>query len=280
MPDYERPADSGRNNHYEVIVQATDSNNKRGELHVDVIVIDVDEPSAISGPDTVFDFPENTPTSRQVGRYTASDPEGATVALSLVGADSDDFTLASNGVVTFKESPDYEEDSSYVISIVGYNETRRGPKVVIVSIQNVEEPGTITLSSVQPQEGTEITATLEDDDEPTTTTWQWYRTSSRGSTGTTITNVTSNSYTPDADDVGSYLRVVASYNDGFDTGNTAIAVSANRVQEAPPAPEAPVFPCGRRLQSQHSREPVDWKERRRVRDRHGRQQRQAHLQHS
>ena len=238
-PDYERPADSGGNNHYEVTVQASDSNNKRGELYVDVIVAPVNEPPTITGPDAVDDFPENSPTSRQVGRYTASDPEGVMVTLSLEGADSDDFTLASNGIVTFKESPDYEEKNSYILSIPPNDGTQRGPKIVFVNIQNVEEPGAITLSSVQPQEGTEITATLEDGDEPTSTTWQWYRTPSRSSTGTAITNATSSSYTPDTDDVGSYLRAVASYDDGFDTGNTAVAFSANRVQEAPPAPEPP-----------------------------------------
>ena len=51
-PDYERPADSGGNNQYEVTVQATDSNNNLGELHVDVIVRNVDEPPVITGPDT------------------------------------------------------------------------------------------------------------------------------------------------------------------------------------------------------------------------------------
>ena len=242
VPDYERPADSGGNNHYEVTVQATDSNNKRGQLHVDVIVAPVDEPPVITGPDAVDDFPENSATSRQVGRYTATDPEGATVTLTLRGADSEKFALASNGVVTFKESPDYEEDSSYFLSILADEAIQRGPKIVFVTLRNVEEPGTITLSSVQPQKGTEITATLEDDDEPTTTTWQWYRTSSRSGTGTVITNATSSFYTPVANDVDRYLRVVASYNDGFDTGNTAVAFSANRVQEAPPSQDPPEFP--------------------------------------
>ena len=73
-PDYERPADSGGNNHYEVTVQATDSNNKRGELHVDVIVTPVDEPPVITGPDRVDDFTENSPTSRQVGRSPLAIP--------------------------------------------------------------------------------------------------------------------------------------------------------------------------------------------------------------
>ena len=83
VPDYERPDDSGGNNIYDLTVQATDSTNKRDEVHVDVTVANVDEPPELTGPDTVDDFPENSAISRQVGRYTASDPEGATVTLSL-----------------------------------------------------------------------------------------------------------------------------------------------------------------------------------------------------
>ena len=241
-PDYERPADSGGNNQYEVTIQATDSNNKRGELHVDVIVQNVDEPPVITGPDTVDDFPENSPTSRQVGRYTASDPEGATVTMSLPSGGVD-FSLAGNGVLTFKESPDYEEQSSYSVTVRAAAGSHTVDKVVTVNIQNVEEPGAIDLSTVQPQEGTALTVTLDDDDGPTGTTWQWRRTSSRGSAGAVITNADSRSYTPAADDVGSYLRAVASYDDGHGTGKTAAAVSVNRVQEAPPVPEPPVFPA-------------------------------------
>ena len=243
VPDYEHAADSGGNNHYEVTVQATDANNKRGELHIDVIVKNVDEPPVITGPDTVDDYPENSAASRQVGRYTASDPEGATVTLSLTGTDSDDFTFASNVVLTFKESPDYEEQRSYRVTVRAEAGSHTVDRVVTVNIQNVEEPGTVTFSKVQPQEGTQLTATLDDDDGPTGTTWQWYRTSSRGSNGNPITNADSESYTPGAADVGSYLRAVASYDDGYGDDKNAAAVSSNRVQEAPPAPAPPVFPA-------------------------------------
>ena len=243
VPDYERAADSGGNNHYEVTVQATDANNKRGELHIDVIVKNVDEPPVIAGPDTVDDYPENSAASRQVGRYAASDPEGATVTLSLTGTDSDDFTFASNGVLAFNESPDYEEQTRYIITVRAEAGAHTLDKAVTVNIQNVEEPGAVTLSTVQPQEGTGLTATLDDDDGPTGTTWQWYRTSSRGSTGTAITNANSRFYTPDATDVGRYLRVVASYDDGHGDDKSATAVSLNRVQAAPPALEPPVFPA-------------------------------------
>ena len=243
VPDYEHAADSGGNNHYEVTVQATDANNKRGELHIDVIVKNVDEPPVIAGPDTVDDYPENSAASRQVGRYAASDPEGATVTLSLTGTDSDDFTFASNGVLAFKESPDYEEQRSYRVTVRAEAGSHTVNKTVTVNIQNVEEAGAVTLSAVQPQEGIILTATLDDDDGPTGITWQWYRTSSRGSNGNPITNADSESYTPGAADVGSYLRAVASYDDGYGDDKNAAAVSSNRVQEAPPAPAPPVFPA-------------------------------------
>ena len=115
-------------------------------------------------------------------------------------------------------------------------------RVVTVNIQNVEEPGTVTFSTAQSQERTELTATLDDNDGPTGSTWQWHRTSSRSSTGTAITNANARFYTPDDDDVGHYLRVVASYDDGHGDDKSAAAVSLNRVQAAPPAPEPPVFP--------------------------------------
>ena len=175
-PDYERPADSGSNNHYEVTIYATDSNNKRGELHVDVIVQNVDEPPEITESGTLYDFPENSPTSRQVGRYTASDPEGATVTLSLSSGGAN-FTLASNGVLTFAQSPDYEEQSRYIVTVRAVAGSHTVNKTVTVNIQNAEEPGAVSLSTVQPQEGTPLTVTLDDDDGPTGTSWEWYRTS-------------------------------------------------------------------------------------------------------
>ena len=239
-PDYEHTADSGGNNHYEVIVEATDSNNKKGTHHVDVIVKNVDEPPVLEGPDAVENFPENSSVSRQVAKYTATDPEGATVTLSLSPGDTGDFTLASNGVLTFNESPDYEEQSNYRVTVMVEAGTHTVDKSVTVYIQNIEEPGTVTLSSVQPQVGTLLEATLEDDDGPAATgwqtEWQWYRASSM------IDGETSRFYTPNADDMGSYLRAVAMYDDGLGTSKTAVAVSANRVQPAPPQNFAPEFP--------------------------------------
>ena len=246
VPDYERPVDSGGNNHYEVTVQAADSNNRRGTRHVDVIVTNVDEPPEVTGPETVDDFPENSSTGRQVGRYTATDPEGVTVTLSLSSGGSD-FTLGSNGTVTFNESPDYEARSSYSFTVraaAGSGTVNTVNKPATVNIQNIEEPGAVTLSAVQPQEGIALTATLEDDDGPSGTAWQWYRTSSRGSAGTALTGETSNTYTPVGDDVGFYLRVVATYDDPHGDDKTVAAVAANRTLAVNPDNVRPEFPTG------------------------------------
>ena len=219
-PDYEQPADSGRNNHYDVTVVATDSNNKRGEQHVDVIVKNVDEPPELTGPDTIDDFPENASTSRQVARYTATDPERATVTLSL-SLGGDEFTLASNGVLTFNESPDFEDKSTYNVTVRAVADSHAVEKPVTVKIQDLEEPGTVKLSAVQPQEATLLSAELEDDDRPSGITWQWYRTSSRGSPGTAIDQTQLPRATrPIADEVGQLPAGRGnSYDDDFDGGD-------------------------------------------------------------
>ena len=240
-PDYDGPVDSGGDNQYEVIIHATDSTNKRGELDVDVIVKNVDELPEITGPDTVDDFPENSSTSRQVGLYTASDPEGATVTLGLSSEDTD-FNLASNGAVTFEESPDYEDQSTYTFTVRAVAGSDTVNKPVTVNIQNLEEPGTVTLSSVQPQEDILLTATLEDGDGANGIRWQWYRASSQSSTGTALAGATSTSYTPISDDVGNYLRVVATYDDPHGDDETAVAVSVNRVLAVNPDNVPPEFP--------------------------------------
>ena len=56
---------------------------------------------------TDIDFAENR--TGQVARYTATDPEGATVEWSLVGTDHGDFEISDSGELTFSQKPDYED---------------------------------------------------------------------------------------------------------------------------------------------------------------------------
>ena len=242
-PDFDQPADSNRNNIYEVTIEATDTTDHTGRLEVDILVNNVDEPPVLTGPDTIDEVPENARNSRQVAGYTATDPERATISWSLSGNDDTAFSL-SNGILTFKGSPDYESQSSYsiIVNIEAGGQTTT--KAETVNVTNLEEPGTVMLLTLQPQEGTAFTAELEDPDNIVSAVeWQWYRTSSRGGIGTAVTNATSDSYTPVAADVGSYLRAVATYDDGHSAGKTAAAASAHPVQQRPPDPEPPLFPA-------------------------------------
>ena len=92
----------------------------------------------------------------------------------------------------------------------------------------------MTLSLLQPQVGTELTATLKDPDgDPSNVTWQWTSGGSNVGTG--------NTYTPLASDVGEFLQATASYTDPQGTGKTASGVSAYVVQVAPSTNSAPAF---------------------------------------
>ena len=106
---------------------------------------------------------------------------------------------------------------------------------------SVDEPGTVTLSSSQPQVGTAVTATLSDPDGSVSgETWIWEKSTDKSS-WSEISGETSASYTPDAGDVGYYLRATASYSDGQGSGKSAEAVSQNQVQAAPVSNSAPEF---------------------------------------
>ena len=110
-----------------------------------------------------------------------------------------------------------------------------------ITITNVKEAGTVTLSSVQPQVGTALTAELTDPDgDPTSIYWRW----ARGDTSTGLfSNVSSGAnYTPVAGDAGKHLRATATYTDPQGGGKSANGVSVHAVQAAPTATNsAPAF---------------------------------------
>ena len=120
----------------------------------------------------------------------------------------------------------------------------RHEKNVTIEITNVEEPGTVTLDTLQPQVGVELTATLTDLDNATqnTVTWQWYRGGDPISSATDGVGEITSDYTPAPGDVGSRLRATAMYDDGEGEDKTARQDSYRNVRSAPAANTAPTFP--------------------------------------
>ena len=255
VPDRENPADSNEDNVYLVTVQAGDG-TLTGTLNVAVTVTDVDEEAVIEG-DAGHDYVEGR--TGAVGVYSASDPEGSSVTLSLAGADLGSFELSGLGSsgscgsdsceLRFGRTPDYESaadsggDNVYEVEVQAWDGNSIASLDVVVTVINVDEDGTVGLSSVQPQVGTELGAVLSDPDRSVRdVTWVWERSLSSGGGWVTIGGATSDAYTPVGGDEDHFLRVMVSYSDGQGSGKTAEGVSANRVRAAPFTNTAPVFP--------------------------------------
>ena len=170
-PDYES-SDLGSDKAYTVTVRATEEDGdtqtleRTGRLAVTVAVTDVNEPPVISGLETVADYPENSPTTTVVGRrYMATDPEGAGVTWSdLSGNDAGKFEFSNTGVLTFKVSPNFEQQPEYEVTLNAFDGGLTGSLTVTVTIADVNEPpmvarrsGTGAFSIVE-NSGTEVGA--------------------------------------------------------------------------------------------------------------------------
>ena len=91
------------------------------------------------------------------------------------------------------------------------------------------------LLQFQPKAELTVANPNDDDGGVINVQWQWYRSSSSSAIGTAIDGEDGNTYavldTPaNPNDVGSYLRVVATYEDATGPGQTASFVSKNPVQ--------------------------------------------------
>ena len=187
----------------------------------------------------------------------------------------DQFDL-EDGVLKFVNTPDYEnptddgQNNTYSVTVTASDGSTdkhaEHPEEIVVTILNLEEPGTVDLSQRQPQVANALTATLTDpdadeaDDLPidaadtnltADATWKWER-SRNGRTGWTEIEVVTDSndlnpnpnanvYTPVEDDEGYFLRATASYDDGEGEDKTAEMVSYLAVRPIPYSNNTPVF---------------------------------------
>ena len=199
---------------------------------------------------------ENTRAGESIGDPVAAvDPEDDTLVYTLVGADAAAFTIVeSTGQLRTKEALNFETKRSYSVTVEVHDgrDSLGQPSTIVdhtqsvtITVENVEEPGTVTLSTATAtiQARVEVTAELIDGDGPSGIDWQWSR-SPNGSTGwVNISNARSARYTPTlGEDAGNYIRATATYTDGHGSNSkTANAVSP-RVGDPPPVNSAPAFP--------------------------------------
>ena len=142
----------------------------------------------------------------EVRDFDSTDPEGSGIEWSVRGVDAADFEISSAGVLTFMESPDYENptdrglnlnpgvnddftdddefppiDNNYQITVSATEMSdalpaKRTDIALTVVVDNADDTGEVTLQWLQPEVATPITATLTDPDGGITgaSEWTWY----------------------------------------------------------------------------------------------------------
>ena len=184
-----------------------------------------------------FDFSvdENSAENTVVGEAAAGDADGDSLTYSVSGAGAAKFNNvfnlnASTGEITVKSGAniDYESsDKSYSITVsvtdgedaTGAAEspaTTDATTSVSIEVINIDEPGTVTLSTAAPRVGSALTATLSDpDDDVMIYTVQWSRSPTADGMFLDIPlnprHMSNPTYTPTAADRSNYLKVTMLY---------------------------------------------------------------------
>ena len=248
--------------------------------NVTITIDNVNEaPKVTSGPTKASveeDFDSNPNPADEgereldVGAYMADDPE--TVAEELVwsrtGADAGGFEISVNGVLSFKEAPNFESpadadmDNIYMVTVVATDSgtpEMTATRDVVITVTNADDDGTITLSSVQPKVGIDFTATLSDPDGGVKDVkWQWAsairevqgdcpgaEAPNGNGAWTNIPKAKSDTYRPVATDATGTkcLQATATYTDSHGSGKSAMVKSDNDVV-LDRENRAPVFRAG------------------------------------
>ena len=246
------------------MVTATDPFGLSDDITVTITVEDINEAPTVSGAASI-EHPEGGTVldidladgGADPATYNEKDPDtGSTATWSVSGADRGKFEIGeTDGLLAFKAAPDYETpgdangDNVYeIMVVVTDNEGETGMMSVTVKVTNINEPGNVALSSVQPRVGVALTAMLSDRDGGLSgITWQWSRSTTTGGTFEDIEDATSATYTPVAGDSATatqdryYLKATASYTDGENSGQMAEMTSVNQVLPDT-TNKAPYFP--------------------------------------
>ena len=198
---------------------------------------------AISGPEEVS-VAEGHTGALADATYTTSDGDDDQVTLTLTDADRGPFSLSSSGALRVTSALDYErDDTSYTVTLTATDDgtpSKSSTKQVAVTVTNVDEAGTVSLTSSSPQVGDRLTASLSDPDGYQSGgewDWQlWYR-QGDGDDASWVRDesvrYTADSYTVQASDAGRRLRaVISNYTDGHGSGKSAHSALTEPVQES------------------------------------------------
>ena len=184
-----------------------------------------------------FSMRENSAASTVVGAATAREPDGDSLTYSVGGTDAAKFNRvfaldASTGEITVKPGAtvDYESKSSYSLtfSVTDGEDASGSPESepttddtaqVSIRVTNIDEPGSVSLSTTDPRVGRSVRASISDPDGwPKPFRIEWAR-AFRATTAfipflpISVSDMTPESYTPTEEDKYQFLRVTIFYFD-------------------------------------------------------------------
>ena len=192
-------------------------------------------------------------SSATIVTYQATDPEGQSITWSVTGTDADDFTV-SGGALTWASAPNFESaadsdgNNVYSVTVAASDGTKEATCTLQVTVTDVDEAGTLTLSTTTPEATVAVRATLSDPEGTTSPSWQWSL--RENGTVTDITGATSSSYTPQSGDIGKNLRLTVTYTDTCalaSCGSKTLTVDTDAI--AAKANRPPVFSAAAKAQT-------------------------------
>ena len=167
-------------------------------------------------------LPENSPAGTSLGTPMETTAPAGTVSYSLSGTDAGLFNIdPESGEITLAQgaSPDFETRAGYSVTITATAN-------LAVSVDNIDEPGSVSLSTNSPRSSEALSASLtEPDGSVSTLSWHWQRSTEDGrwedggwedGGWEDIPGATNPDYTPGAGDIGRRLQAVANLDKQHD----------------------------------------------------------------
>ena len=183
-------------------------------------------PEADANEDYTRAVDENTkPYDADKNYVMIGDPITATgsgIIYSIENARTAHFGINSYTGHLLVGSPlDYEKQPEYTVTVIAKNTSGTARQEVTINVNNLDEPGKVTLKWRHSGSNVEFEAMLDDGDEISGTTWQWSESASQNSGYTDIGNATSATFTNTTSH--KYLRATASYTDTHPSNKTVSA---------------------------------------------------------
>ena len=239
-------------------------------IGITVRVLENSDPTITTPDSTLFTIDENVPGSTVIGEIEATDPDGDQLDYSVkfngYNLHNKPFKMDGNQLKIKRAGwLDYEYFHTYplVVFVSDGKDNNGDPDDAVddqvhftVKVNNVNEPGYITMNHAQPDVGTEIVASLRDPDGifvygVTEVEWVVEK-SANASSGpwteltSAITTTHTLGYTPVAADADHFLRFTATYQDNQDRSvdRTVQEVSENAVAAVSATNHSPTFDDG------------------------------------